>query len=203
MKLLPLRWVCLLGLGLGLTLASCGGAEEAAEEPAAETDTEVVAEDSEAEAEVVAIAPAPEGTFAAGVQEVLMTSFPEQTGNAVESAACPEDAALEATEPFECQVLTSDGHWVAIEVFTDPEAETFDWRTKGLFLVGIEESIEARLLEDAQLAGTADCGSEESPYREEEPGSTFDCTFETEDGDTQTIEVAVQDADGNVVWRLK
>ncbi|MEM8640989.1 MAG: hypothetical protein AAGG51_19580 [Cyanobacteria bacterium P01_G01_bin.54] len=201
MRLWQLHWVFVLILGLGLV--SCNTAQDTTEEPASETETEAVDAATAAEDAPVTLEPAPEGTFAAGVQAVLITSFPEQTGDAVASVACPAEANLEDAQPFDCQVSTVGGALVSVEVFPNPETETFDWRTKGLFLSGIEESIESTLLTDAELTGTADCGSEETPYREEEPGTTFECTFATEDGDVETIEVAVQDEDGNVVWRLK
>jgi hypothetical protein len=199
MKFLQLRWVFILILGFGLTLAACG--EDVAEEPTDTEDTEMVAaEDPDTEEmEAATLEPAPEGTFAFTVQEVLSTSFPEQTGYDVEMVACPEAIELENADPFECEVMTTEGFTTTVDVFPNPEAETFDWLTKGLNLVAIEEAIEGQML-DADMPGIADCGLEAdpNPYREVEVGSTFDCIFTSEDSEETTIMITVNDDKGNV-----
>jgi hypothetical protein len=199
MKFLQLRWVFILLLGFGLTLTACG--EDVAEEPTDIEDTAITAaEDTEAEEpEAATLEPAPDGTFAFTVQEVLSTSFPEQTGYDVEMVACPEAIELESDQPFECEVMTTAGFTTIVDVFPNPEAETFDWLTRGLNLVAIEDAIETQM-SDADMSGIADCGldADPNPYREVEVGSTFDCIFTSEDSEETTIMVTVNDDQGNV-----
>lgn len=199
MKFLQLRWVLILLFGFGLTLTACG--EDVAEAPTDTEDTEMIAaEGTEAEeTEAETLEPAPEGTFAFAVQEVLSTSFPEQTGYDVEMVACPAAIELESDQPFECEVMTTAGFTTIVDVFPNPEAETFDWLTRGLNLAAIEEAIETQM-SDADMFGISDCGLEAdpNPYREVEVGSTFDCIFTSEDSEETTIMVTVNDDKGNV-----
>ncbi len=211
------RWVLLLVFSLGLTLTGCGGTEETTEAPTAdtnpetltldesETETEEDAEAEDAEAEEAELTPAPDGTFAASIQEVLMTSFPEQTGFEVDVVACPEDVTLESGEPFTCEIQATEGFITSVDVITDPEAETFDWTTKGLDIRGLEKAIAAGMLENMELTGKVDCGlgDTKNPFREEAVGSAFECAFTAGEGDDQTINVVVNDNEGNVTWNVK
>ncbi|NEO87263.1 MAG: hypothetical protein F6J87_23830 [Spirulina sp. SIO3F2] len=194
MTQLPLRWLAVLVLGLGVTLASCGATEETTGDSETDsTETEALEADAEATA---GLEPAPEGTFAADVQDVLATSFSEQMDLTVDRVACPESAELEATEPFECEVQTAEDLLVRVEVTPDAAVGKIDWRTKGILdLVALEEMIQTQFSEEEGLTGTADCGSTEMPYRHEEVNATFDCSFESETGDIKTVTVTVQEDD--------
>jgi len=235
MNFLQFRWVFVLICSLGLTLTGCGAPEEATDKTAMDssaeaTDTVIAETETEGAPEskiegtktnetktgeeatkattpdaAPELTPAPDGTFAASIQEVLMTSFPEQTGFEVEMVACPEEATLESGEPFACQVLATDGFVTLVDVVTDPEAKTFDWTTKGLDIRGLEKAIATGMLENLELTGEVDCGlgDEKNPFREEAVGAAFDCTFVAEGGEEQAIEVVVNDEKGNVTWNLK
>lgn len=202
MTQLPLRWLAVLVLGLGVTLASCGATEETTGDSETENaETEAVEADAEATA---GLEPAPEGTFAADVQNVLATSFSEQVDLTVDGVACPESAELETVEPFECEVQTTEGLLVRVAVTPNAAEQKIDWQTKGMLdLVALEETIQTKLAEEANLLGTADCGSADMPYRQEDVGATLDCRFESEAGDTKTVTVTVKDEDGNVSFEVQ
>jgi putative Ca2+/H+ antiporter (TMEM165/GDT1 family) len=179
-----------------------GDEEEDGEEDGEDEEGEDEEEDGDENSKLT---PAPEGTFAASIQEVLMTSFPEQTGFEVAAVACPEDVTLESGEPFACEIQATEGFVTSVDVVTDPAAKTFDWTTKGLDIQGLEKSIASGMLEKTELKGEVDCGlgDTKNPFREEAVGSAFECTFMAEAGDRQAINVVVNDDQGNVTWNVQ
>ncbi|NJN62489.1 MAG: hypothetical protein HC795_14055 [Coleofasciculaceae cyanobacterium RL_1_1] len=224
MNFFQFRWIWALVFSLGLMVTGCGGVDNTTEDTVTEPDIEATdsaetadsetadaddtaegKEDADTEAQTSELTPAPEGTFAASIQAVLMTSFPEQTGFDVELVACPEDVTLESGEPFVCEIQATDGFVTSVDVVTDPETETFDWTTKGLDIRGLEKAIATGMLENMELAGKVDCGLGETknPFREEAVGSAFECAFTAENGDDQTINVVVNDEEGNVTWNVE
>lgn len=225
MSFFQFRWIWVFVFSLGLTVTGCGGVDNTTEDTVTEPEIEAIdsaetadsetadveddtaegKEDADAEAQPSGLNPAPEGTFAASIQAVLMTSFPEQTGFEVDVVACPEDVTLESEEPFVCEIQATDGFVTSVDVVTDPETETFDWTTKGLDIRGLEKAIATGMLENMELAGKVDCGLGETknPFREEAVGSAFECAFTAENGDDQTINVVVNDEEGNVTWNVE
>ncbi|MDB9495359.1 DUF4333 domain-containing protein [Spirulina major CS-329] len=209
MKFAQLQWVVIGVLGLGLALTACGPAETTPDEPTTSEETEAVApedtedaEDTE-DTEDAALEPAPEGTFAFTIQDVLLSNFPEQTGYEVESVACPETVDAASDDPFACEVTTTEGFTTLVDVVPNAAEETVDWFTRGLNLADVEEAIETQMTE-ADVAGAADCGlgDDPNPYREFEAGSSFDCTFKSEDGAEAIVTVMVNNDKGNVTLTM-
>lgn len=208
MKFVQWQWVLIGALGLGLTLTGCGSADSPPDEatPSEETEEATPEETEETEetentkeTEDAALEPAPEGTFAFTIQEVLMSNFPEQTGYEVKSVACPEDVDEASDDPFACEVTTTEGFTTLVDIFPNAAEKTVDWFTRGLNLADVEEAIEAQMTE-AEVSGAADCGlgDDPNPYREFEAGSSFDCTFKSENGTETIATVTVNDDQGNV-----
>jgi Domain of unknown function (DUF4333) len=133
-------------------------------------------------------------------ETALQVLYSKQSGVAIESVKCPENANLKTGGTFECQAQ-AQGVNFGIQVKMENDQGKFDSQTSGLLiLTKIEELLKKSIKEKAQIDVTADCGSKK--LRVAKSGDTFKCQVKDTKGQVKEATVTVKDENGNISVKL-
>ncbi len=130
----------------------------------------------------------------------------KKAGIPVQTVSCPLTVDVNTRSPFTCEA-TAEGQKFAIAVnpkTTTPASPTdkneLRWSTQGLLVLPkLEQTIQQGIQQQFQLAVKANCGGK---IRVAKPGDTFQCRVTDDRGQTKAVSVRVDDAQGNVTWKL-
>lgn len=130
----------------------------------------------------------------------------KKAGIPVQTVNCPLTVDVNTRSPFTCEA-TAEGQKFAIAVnpkTTTPASPTdkneLRWSTQGLLVLPkLEQTIQQGIQKQFQLAVKANCGGK---IRVAKPGDTFQCSVTDDRGQTKAVSVRVDDAQGNVTWKL-
>lgn len=134
------------------------------------------------------------------VETALKRLYSQQTGVAIESVKCPENANLKAGGAFECQA-TAQGINFGIQIKMENDQGKFDSKTSGLLiLTKIEDLLRKSIKEKANIEVTVDCGSQK--LRPLKSGDAFTCEVKDQKGQSRTATITVKDEQGNISVKL-
>lgn len=133
-------------------------------------------------------------------ETALQGLYSKQSGVAIDSVKCPENANLKAGGTFECQAK-AQGVNFGIQVKMENDQGKFDSKTSGLLiLTKIEELLQKSIKEKAKVDVTADCGGKK--LRAAKAGDTFTCQVKDTKGQSKAATVTVKDENGNISVKL-
>jgi len=127
----------------------------------------------------------------------------KKSGITVQTVSCPAQVDVTTKAPFSCQA-TVEGKTFTIAVNPKSNAKTdkneLRWNTQGvLVLPKLEQTIRQGIQQQFRLDVKTNCGG---TVRIVQPGETFQCKVTDSRGQTRPVTVQVDDAQGNVTWRL-
>jgi hypothetical protein len=101
---------------------------------------------------------------------------------------------------FECTATLRDGARLPVEAEWTDDRGHFEFVDKGVIvLADVEAAIRAQL-EAAKTPGKVDCAGTVLPS---EPGSSFECSLDYDDGNSGLAVVTVDDWKGHISWELE
>jgi hypothetical protein len=132
--------------------------------------------------------------------ETAIAKMLEDAGGSHPKVTCPSDVELKKGVECEC---TTDIDGVSGRVKVTQTNDTgdvhFDMVEGYVFSAKLEQLIVDHLKQQTGVEGKVDCGER---VHASKPGSTFHCTATPPSGDAVTIDVKINDAQGNVDWKI-
>lgn len=123
----------------------------------------------------------------------------------IAAVECPQEARpLKQGDVFTCTARPQVGGLLTVTVTQKDADGNISWevtKTEGLLdLKKVEAAVVEGLKAQAGAEATVTCGER---WRAATPGDTFSCEATTTDGQTATIDVTTEDAEGNVTWKVR
>lgn len=154
------------------------------------------------QAVVTTPSPTPTATPSQAIQDLerkLQVDVSKTAAVPVRSVKCPTNINLESTKTFICQA-TAEGKTFPLAINLESKKKGLQWSTKDLLVLPkLEKNIQRGIQEQFGLAVKTNCGGK---IRLAKPGETFACKVTDPKGQTQTVNVRVDDEKGNVTWKL-
>lgn len=133
------------------------------------------------------------------LEQKLQTDVSKTATVSVRSVTCPTNINLDAVKTFTCQA-TAEGKTFPLAINLENKKKGLQWSTKDLLVLPkLEKNIQQGIQEQFGLAVKTNCGGK---IRLAKPGEKFTCKVTDPKGQTQTINVRVDDEKGNVTWKL-
>lgn len=186
--------LCFTALLLGSILSACSGrSSPTSTTPAPSSSSQVSVASPTA-------TPSPEKSKAIQDLEQKLRADVSKTATVpVRSVSCPATINLEAVKTFTCQA-TAEGKTFSLAINLENKKKGLQWSSKDLLVLPkLEKNIQQGIQEQFGLAVKTNCGGK---IRLAKPGETFVCKVTDPKGQTQTVNVRVDDEKGNVTWKL-
>lgn len=143
--------------------------------------------------------PSPEAKAIQDLERKLQADVSKTATVPVRSVTCPTNIKLETAKTFTCQA-TAEGKTFPLAINLENKQKGLQWSTKDLLVLPkLEKNIQQGIQEQFGLAVKTNCGGK---IRLAKPGETFACKVTDPKGQTQTVNVRVDDEKGNVTWKL-
>lgn len=138
------------------------------------------------------------------VEKSIGRGLTDQLGVSVQSVSCPAGRPMKAGDVFSCTARVEDVGRLTVAVTQTDDEGNIHWevsKTEGLLdLRSLESDIRKGL--EAKGGGATvrvSCGRRFHGIR---VGDAFDCKAEDSDGEKITVQVTMQDDQGNVHWKV-
>ncbi len=127
----------------------------------------------------------------------------KKAGITVQTVTCPATVQVAAPDPFTCQAIAEGKTFqVAVNPKTakPQDKNELRWNTQGLLVLPkLEQTIQQGMQQQFRLEVQVNCGGK---VRLAKPGESFQCQVRDRQGQTRPVSVRVEDAQGNVTWKL-
>ncbi|MBW4622229.1 MAG: DUF4333 domain-containing protein [Cyanosarcina radialis HA8281-LM2] len=132
-------------------------------------------------------------------QGKIKDELSKQLATDVKSVTCSGKVEVKAGQTFNCQA-ESDIGTIPVEAKLEDDKGRFSWKAKNVLdLSLIEQQIQQGIKQQLQVDVKADCGGK---LKVAKAGDKFECQVQ-DDGDAKrSVEVTVNDDQGNVNWKL-
>lgn len=127
------------------------------------------------------------------ITENLQTEY---VGFEVDRVTCPDDVTIEAGSQFTCTTMIEGQELEILVTQDDDEGNVSFEKAQAAIPVGTAEEFIVNEFRQQGTAVTTTCGDREVVVVD--PGSTIECAVTTDDGNTTTAIVTVNDVLGNV-----
>jgi hypothetical protein len=138
------------------------------------------------------------------VARSIRKGLADQLAVSVQKVDCPDAREIKAGDVFDCTARVEEFGHLTVSVTQEDNEGNVTWdvtKTTGLLdLSSLESTIRKELAARSEGAEVkVSCGGR---YRGIEVGKTFECGAEDSTGEKVRIKVVIEDAEGNVHWKV-